>query len=247
MPFNLRTAAISAVFLGSLAFGLAAMPQAAAQETPSEETELGPIFLLSLGGKLYDDLWSILDISPPATRNPPLEDVTSIDTRDTWRCVTCHGWDYSGAELGGKKFPSLRDLTDQDAVKRRLRDPAHPFPADNLSDIAIDLLALFVTSGQYDRSALISETGHALGNPEFGRDIFEGACISCHQLDGRAFLRGEKGRATLGSIARDQPEKALHRILNGVPAAEMLSLRFLSDIQIADILAYLQTLDAGDN
>ena len=34
--------------------------------------------------------------------------------------------------------------------------------------------------------------------------------------------------------------------LNGVPGAEMLSLRFLSDVQIADLLAYLQTLDAGN-
>ena len=44
-------------------------------------------------------------------------------------------------------------------------------------------------------------------------------------------------------VSRTRPEQALHKVLNGVPAAEMLSLRFLSDEEIADLFAYLQTLD----
>ena len=62
------------------------------------------------------------------------------------------------------------------------------------------------------------------------------------------YLNGEKGdRSSLGWVARNRPEQALHKIMNGVPAAEMLSLRFLSDIQIADLLAYLQSLDPNEN
>ena len=34
-------------------------------EEPPEDTELGPIFLFSLGGKLYGDLWLVLDVEPP--------------------------------------------------------------------------------------------------------------------------------------------------------------------------------------
>ena len=246
------TASLGALTFGPVESAKAGAPRDAVPDEPqpvtSDKTEVGPVFLLSLGGKLYDDLWSILDTKPPEGRNPPLKDVDSIASADTWRCVTCHGWDYSGAEIGGKTFPSLRAFAgaEPDAVRSRLRDPAHPFPADALSDTALEVLALFITAGQYDRSEFVSETGQALGNPEFGQDIFEGACISCHQLDGRMFLRGDKGRATLGSVARERPTQALHRILNGVPAAEMLSLRFLSEVQIADLLAYLQTLD-GDN
>lgn len=238
----LRTLALRAVALAGIAVSsLAGSPPVAAQDT-----ELGPIFLLSLGGKLYDDAWTILDQRPPDGRNPPLEHMPSVATRETWRCVTCHGWDYSGAKIEGMEFPSLTGLidADPDTVKQRFLDAAHPFPAGELPDLSVDLLALFVSNGQYRREALIDEAGNALGNPEFGRDIFEGACISCHQLDGRRFLRGERGdRSSLGWVARNRPEQALHKIMNGVPAAEMLSLRFLTEEQIADVLAYLQTLD----
>jgi len=223
---------------------------ARAQADPTAETELGPIFLLSLGGKLYDNPWPVLDELPPEGRNSELADALSVAPADTWRCVTCHGWDYSGAEVGGKTFPGLRQLAggDPDPVKAKLREPSHPFPADRLSDLAIDLLALFVTQGQYARNNFISDAGVAVGNPEFGHDVFEGACISCHQLDGRMFLKGEKGdRSSLGWVSRNRPEQTLHKIMNGVPAAEMLSLRFLSEIQIADLLAYLQTLDPTEN
>ena len=35
-------------------------------------------------------------------------------------------------------------------------------------------------------------------------------------------------------------------MINGVPAAEMLSLRFLSVDQIADLFAYLQSVDPAE-
>lgn len=246
-----------AMTLAALA-SLAAAPPAPALTVPDEPTrlheettedpEVGPVFLLALGGKLYDDAWTILDIARPPSRNPAMQDIAAVSPADTWRCVTCHGWDYRGADFGGKKFPGIKALeyAEAEQVIERLLDPAHPFPAEALPDAAIEVLALFVTSGQYERADLLDDNGRALGNPEFGRDIFEGACISCHQIDGRMFLRGEKPHASLGSIARERPTQALHRILNGVPGAEMLSLRFLSEVQIADLLAYLQTLEGAN-
>ncbi len=248
-----RTLGARLVSLAILAVFAAGPEQAIAQDAAGQDTELGPVFLLSLGGKLYDNYFAILDEKPPEGRNPALERKLSVQPSDTWRCVTCHGWDYTGAEISGTQFPGLRQLAGGDeevqaAVKRKLRDPAHPFPADRLSDLSVDLLAIFITQGQYARADFVSGTGVAVGNPEFGRDIFEGACISCHQLDGRMYLHREKGdRSSLGWVSRHRPEQALHKIMNGVPAAEMLSLRFLSDIQIADLLAYLQTLDPNEN
>lgn len=221
----------------------AALPIAPAK---AEESELGPVFLLSLGGKLYDNAWTILDLAPPTGRNPALKDAQSVASRDTWRCATCHGWDYAGAEIDGTQYPGLHGLSgaDTEAIKASILNPDHPFPADRLPELGVELLALFISNGQYQRSELLTGDGESLGNPEFGRDIFEGACISCHQLDGRMFLRGERGdRSSLGWVARNRPEQALHKIINGVPAAEMLSLRFLSEAMIGDILAYLQTLD----
>lgn len=225
---------------------VAATPTRAAH---AEDTELGPVFLLSLGGKLYDNAWRILDLSTPEGRNPALADAPSVPRRDTWRCVTCHGWDYTGTEHDGIAFPGLDKLADAtpEAIKERLLDAEHPFPSDLLPELALELLSLFISTGQYERSAFLNDAGEAIGNPEFGRDIFEGACMSCHQLDGRMFLRGERGdRPSLGWVARNRPEQALHKIVNGVPAAEMLSLRFLSEGQIADLLAYVQTLEPAE-
>ena len=220
-----------------------------AQFTPAEETELGPVFLVSLGGKLYHDLWRVLDKEPPADANPAFPAEGLFATRDSWRCVTCHGWDYSGAEIGGTHFPGLRTLqgADPNLIRERLSDPKHPFPIDQLPEMGVDLLSLFISQGQYDTPAYFHGDGTALGNSEDGQAIFEGACINCHQLDGRRYLEGERGdRSSLGWVIRNRPNQALHKILNGVPAAEMMSLRFLSDETIADLLAYLQTLDPNE-
>lgn len=219
---------------------------AAAQE---QETELGPIFLLSLGGKLYDDIWTVLDQLPPTERNPAIPADAGVNARESWRCATCHGWSYSGAEIGGVAFPGLTSFagTDAEAIKARILDPAHPFPAAEIPELGLDLLSFFIRDGLYDRADFLDESGQAVGNLEFGRDIFEGACINCHELDGRHFLRGERGdRSSLGWVVRNRPEQALHKIINGVPAAEMLSLRFLSREEIADLIAYLQVLDPAE-
>ena len=122
--------------------------------------------------------------------------------------------------------------------------PEHPFPVDGLTDLSLLLLAAFITEGQYDRNRFLDENGHAIGDAASGERIFEGACINCHEIDGKAYLKGESGdRSSLGWIARNRPEQALHKIMNGVPMAEMLSLRFLTDEQIADLVAYVQTVD----
>jgi mono/diheme cytochrome c family protein len=216
---------------------------------PGEDTELGPVFLLSLGGKLYDDLWRVLDREPPPEANPAFPAAGLYASRESWRCVTCHGWDYSGAEVGGRRFPGLGALRGADpaAIAARLGDPAHPFPADQLPEMAVELLGFFISQGQYDRTDFFAPDGTARGHAEDGQAIFEGACIFCHQLDGRRFLEGERGdRSSLGWVVRNRPAQALHKILNGVPAAEMLSLRFMSDEDVADLLAYLQTLDPGE-
>lgn len=227
------------------------VPPALAQPLETEDQQLGPVFMLSLGGKLYDDLWPILELPPPAGRNPAFADRAATD-HDTWRCVSCHGWDYGGAggeraavapRAGAASLVPLRGV-DPAVIIEKIIAPSHPFPSDALPDLALFLLGAFISEGQYDRNSILDEDGRARGDPEGGRAIFEGACINCHELDGRAFLRGEVGDpSSLGWIARNRPEQALHKILNGVPVAEMLALRFLSEEAIADLMAYVQTLD----
>ncbi|MCP4316712.1 MAG: cytochrome c [Hyphomicrobiales bacterium] len=227
-------------------------PTSNAQETEMKMDEFGIGFLLSLGGKLYDNLWVTVDVDPPRYRNPAFPKEVAIDDGDTWRCVSCHGWDYRGIEgeravLGRHEaFADLKSLsgTDPYMIMKKIRGSHPDFPQEAIPDFAFDILGLFISVGLYDRDSIIDNEGRAWGDLEQGRDIFEGACMNCHQPDGRAGFVGEKGdHSSLGWVARNRPEQALHKILNGVPGADMLAVGFLDFEQILNLFAYVQTLD----
>lgn len=226
-----------------------------AQQTHVEIGDFGEGFIVALGGKLYDNLWAVVDGNAPYRRNPLFPEDVDLPSDQTWRCVSCHGWDYKGgdgerARLGAHAaFHSLRHLAgaDTEAIVAKLRGAPHDYPEDALPDFTLHILALFLSAGQYDRDALLDDAGRAAGDPSRGRNIFEGACMNCHQPDGRAFLTGEAGdRSSLGWVARNRPEQALHKIHNGVPGADMLAVGFLEQRQIRDLFTYLQSLDPDE-
>lgn len=244
----------AAAFAISLGLCTATVPSGAQQEE-IEVTDFGAGFVVSLGGKLYDNLWAATGATPPAHRNPAFPPVPEIDDADTWRCVSCHGWDYKG--INGERathgrheaFKDLRHLVEIDpkSIADKIRS-SHTSISDKATpDFVIEVLAIFISVGMYDRDAIIDDTNRISGDRDRGRDIFEGACMNCHQPDGRMSLRGEKGdRSSLGWIARNRPEQAVHKILNGVPGAEMLAVGFLEPHQIVNLLAYLQSLDPNE-
>lgn len=218
---------------------------------PAHAQEPGEAWTLSLGGKLYDNHWLVIGKPAPATRNPDYPADIKVLPADTWRCVSCHGWDYSGKDghLGKQSAPpvfaSLRQAAGKDlaVLKDAMLAPNHQPYLAGLDKGPLDALARFIRAGQYNAGKLMPD-GKSAGNAIAGKDIFEGACISCHQADGKAFIEGEAGdKPALGWVARNRPAQALHKIINGVPGADMLSLRFLAEQSRADLLAYLQTLD----
>ena len=213
--------------------------------------EPGEAWTLSLGGKLYDNHWLVIGKPAPAKRNPDYPGDVQALPADTWRCVSCHGWDYSGKDghLGKSRkppvFASLRQAAGKRFadLKRTMLAPGHQAYLAVLDEGSIDALARFISAGQFNAGKLMPD-GKSVGNAVAGKDIFEGACISCHQADGKAYIEGEVGdRPALGWVAQNRPAQALHKIINGVPGADMLSLRFLPEQSRADLLAYLQTLD----
>ncbi len=246
-------AVLSLCLVGSFsalaADGDAALPH----PVPIQIEDFGGGFILALGGKLYDDIWTMTGVpSPPGTHPSYPKSLPQIGPMSR-RCVACHGWDYSGkngerGKLGAKDaFVSLRPLAGQDPklIEKRILAQPHDYPPEVMSEMTLSLLSLFVSLGQFDQSLVVDVQGRGTGDPVRGRDIFEGACMNCHQPDGKAHLIGEHGdKSSLGWISRNRPEQALHKILYGVPSAEMLSLRFMLDRQVADLFAYLQTLDA---
>lgn len=216
------------------------------------EHEFGDAFIVSLGGKLYDDFWQGSGASPPTRRNPAFpSDITANDT-DSWRCVSCHGWDYDGAdkttgsEQQHRQFVSLRHLQGVDPFKvTELFARSHAdHPVQRTGGLPLDLIVLFVSVGQYQTRNLQSYKPPTPAHVNRGRDIFEGVCMSCHDPDGKSGFEMHPGiRRSLGWLARNKPKRSMHKIVNGVPGQSMLALRFLEEAVISDLLAYLKTLD----
>ncbi|MGI9480853.1 MAG: c-type cytochrome [Hyphomicrobiales bacterium] len=221
----------------------------------AEDAEFGEVFVLAIGGKLYDNIWTMTAINPPEKPNPAFPADIDVSASETWRCVSCHGWDYKGKDGERSKmgmpdaFANLKHIegTELETVTKRIRE-AHPeYPNELFDDAILEVLALFVSIGQYNRDAFLTSDGIALGKVENGRAIFEGACMNCHQYDGKATLIGELGdKSSLGWISRNRPEQALHKVMNGVPGTDMLAIRFLTERQIGDLFAFLQTLDPNE-
>jgi hypothetical protein len=46
-------------------------------------------------------------------------------------------------------------------------------------------------------------------------------------------------------VSRHRPAQALHKIRNGQPGADMVAIRFMEDSAVADLMAYIQSLDPG--
>ena len=250
-----RWSAISAIkFLLSMwaiALGiLIGLTPAEAQNSKASLVQ-GQAATLSYGGRLYDNHWTVLKLLPPSQENPLYPADPRNAPKTTWRCVSCHGWDYAGSDghLGqvGPKFVSMISAKgrDPEQIARFLRSGSHAAIAAPIPDEALHALSLFVCCGLHDIRNLIGPSGEAKGDPLRGKDIYDGVCNRCHQPDGKAPIYGEPGDvSSLGWIARQHPAQAAHKIRNGVPSADMVSLRFLDDERIGDLLAYLQTLDA---
>lgn len=217
-----------------------------------KEREFGDAFVVSLGGKLYDDFWEGSDSTPPKRRNPAFPSDIPANNKDSWRCVSCHGWDYNGAdkatdsEQQRRQFVGLRDLQGVDPYKvTELFAKAHAdHPVQEQAGVALDLLVLFVSAGQYQTHDFQSNKSLTTDGFNRARDIFEGVCMSCHDPDGKSGFEARPGlRKSLGWLARNKPKRTMHKIVNGVPGRAMLALRFLEEAIILDVISYLKTLD----
>ena len=244
-------AACASVLAGVLIYALSVLP-VSAQTPTAPQVRPGEAAVLSLGGRLYDNHWALLGRQPPAERHPEFPAEVEIAPATTWRCVACHGWDYRGADghLGNRSTsPVLKSLADvrgldPEELVARMSAPSHRDMTTPIPGELLLVLARFLSAGQHDMSVLMDAQGKATGDPLRGKDIYEGTCVRCHQADGKAPLYGEPGdKSSLGWIARNRPAQAVHKIRNGAPLADMLSLRFVDMDSLAGLLAYLQTLD----
>lgn len=211
---------------------------------PAAADEADDVMSIVNGGRLYDNWLKMTGAADPGKNHkswkPAPNNKQTGDT--TWRCKSCHGWDYKGKD-GQQK--GTEDATETGGITKSagadsakiiavLKDATHDF-GSVMKDDAMNDLANFVSKGQVDMDALLAKGGDAAK----GKGYFETICVGCHKLDGSY----PKDMAMkLGAKVNIAPQRALHNLINGNPIGKMPSLRAL-DMQVAlDLMAHLKTL-----
>lgn len=219
---------------------------------------------LRLGGELYDNWSESLAVTAPEGNMPIWlrQTTNTISGPDTWRCVTCHGWDYQGkdgAYRAGSNytgFPGIlqaRNMAPQVVLDRLTgkENPAHNF-SQWLDSNSLDALVVFITQGLVDDDQFIDPVSFEVinGNAAVGQGLYEGLCANCHGADGTMIhFRFEGLGTTLGTLAVLDPWRFLHKTRFGTPGTEMGKVvgveQQWSPQQGRDVLLYVQSLPTG--
>ncbi len=223
-------------------------------ESPSDA------WMMASGGRIYDRWYAAIGRKPPIGTHPawPPENTTSKGA-DTWRCKSCHGWDYLGRDGQYKSGPNATGIRGVQRMRGRpvaeiiaiLEDKRHQFSDDIIPGNAKERLAMFISRGQHTVGLHFLPNGRPKGDVVHGREVFQNTCAACHGFDGKARRLGLSADPAyqgepmyVGTKAQSGPVEVLHKIRNGHPGAVMISLRSLPMQAAVDILAYVQTLPA---
>lgn len=208
-------------------------------------------WVISRGGRLYDNWYATqgLDATDQTHASWPADN--SKTGAATTRCKSCHGWDYRGADgrYGSGSYQtgiagvmgwsgSAKDL------ENVLHGETHRYSDQMIPHEQTEYLAAFLTMGLDDMNSFINfETGEVMGDADNGAGIFQTTCAACHGFDGRSLDWGDRDEpGYVGTEAMANPWEVLHKIRNGHPGVEMISLRAFDLKDSADLLAYTRTL-----
>ena len=216
-----------------------------------ELTEAQHLVIITKGGLLYDNWSAQLEVDAPKETHPLYPAAGKQKGAGTWRCKECHGWDYKGkdgAYAKGSHFSGitgLRNMTHSplDKIVEILSDKKHGYDGLIPKDSMLTL-AHFVAHGQVDMDEYIERgTKKARGDPKRGERIFQTTCVRCHGVDGKEINFKSPPKAEfIGTVANGNPWETLHKIRNGQPEVQMISMLAFDAQTHVDILAYAQTL-----
>lgn len=213
-----------------------------------------PAWTLASGARLYDNWISALEAKEPESTHPawPASN-TKKKGKVTWRCKSCHGWDYAGkdgAYATGSYQTGIKGIRawagkDPDAIHKVIMSPIHGFTHGMIPEDAMRRIAVFVSEGQLDVSQWVKADKSVTGNAERGKAIYQNICAACHGFDGKALDWGDEGDpGYVGTEAQANPWEVLHKIRAGHPGVEMPALMASPTEVAADVLKYTQTLPA---
>jgi thiosulfate dehydrogenase len=209
---------------------------------------------LANGARLYDNWINALDADKPEGTHPlwPASN-TKKKGAVTWRCKSCHGWDYQGkdgAYAKGSYKTGIKGVRawagkDPEKIHQIIMSPIHGFTHDMMPPDAMLRLATFVSRGQVDMNAFIGADKSVKGDADKGKGIFQNVCAACHGFDGKALNWGdEEDPGYVGTEANSNPWEVLHKIRAGHPGVEMPALMGFPLQDAVDVLAYTRTLPA---
>lgn len=212
------------------------------------------IWAIARGGQLYDKWYAVTEATPPEATHPAYPVESKKQGAATWRCKECHGWDYKGRDGtygSGSHYTGIKGVRgvagiDPARIREIIMDKTHAFTNDTIPPGAVEKLALFLSFGQVNMDRYIDrETKTASGNVARGAAFFQTICAVCHGFDGKEMnFRDADEPEYVGTVARQNPWEALHKIRFGQPGVGMVALTVLDIQDHVDILAYTQTLPA---
>lgn len=228
----------------------------------SVSAQNGPDPLLT-GARLYDDWMSETGVDAPAG-NQPLWETQSTNTlsgADTWRCATCHGWDYQGKDgayasganntgFSGVYTARTQSPAELIAVMKGETNPAHDFSPD-LSEENLQALATFIQDGLTDDNQFIDLTTRRVldGDAAHGEELYGAVCSQCHGADGATLQFRQQGQPiVLGTLADQDPWRFLHRTRFGLARVEDMKIGYDLGWSVQDgrdVLLYAQSLPGG--
>ena len=219
-----------------------------------EPAEPSDAWRIARGGRLYDKWYAVTDVDKPeATHSAWPASNTKKKGATTWRCKSCHGWDFMGKDgkyaSGSYKtgIPGVRGVAGKNIgdIHAILMGDTHGFTHDMIPKNDMLHLSYFLSKGQYDITPYVNADGTVNGNKENGKAVFQNTCAACHGFDGKALNWGDEDKPKyIGTEAQKNPWEVMAKIRHGHPATEMVSFAAFPMEYAADVLAYTQTLPA---
>lgn len=213
-----------------------------------QDTEAGDV---EMGAQLYYS-WDWFLKYDPNLGKQPLWGTNELSDIETWRCVSCHGWDYSGilefevpGVLSALKMPNEEILEWLDGTKNTNHDFSNFFTVTALRDITA-----FLHLGIMDYSEILFD-GEIISSKvdrPFGEELYKAECSSCHSVDGAKINFGSAANPIfVGDVGYDTPEKMLHIVRFGhleinTKSAEDLEWSLMDSLSL---VGYTEVLPLG--